>query len=48
MTIDNFNWTLDSLLFLHTQKVIQKQSKKKTQQNIGDDEDESESESEDM
>ncbi|KAF8982923.1 hypothetical protein BDQ17DRAFT_1394010 [Cyathus striatus] len=32
MTVDNFNWTLHAMLFIHTQRVIQKQIKKQNQQ----------------
>jgi hypothetical protein len=28
MTVDNFNWFLHSLLFLHTQRVIRKQQER--------------------
>ncbi|KAF8998997.1 hypothetical protein BDQ17DRAFT_1501845, partial [Cyathus striatus] len=31
MTVDNFNWTLHALLFIHTQRVIQKQNKRLNQ-----------------
>ncbi|KAF8991791.1 hypothetical protein BDQ17DRAFT_1254543, partial [Cyathus striatus] len=31
MTVDNFNWTLHALLFIHTQRVIQKQYKRLNQ-----------------
>ncbi|KAF8993140.1 hypothetical protein BDQ17DRAFT_1392708 [Cyathus striatus] len=32
MAVDNFNWTLHAMLFIHTQRVIQKQNKKQNQQ----------------
>ncbi|KAF8986160.1 hypothetical protein BDQ17DRAFT_1259787, partial [Cyathus striatus] len=32
MTVNNFNWTLHAMLFIHTQRVIQKQIKKQNQQ----------------
>ncbi|KAF8990393.1 hypothetical protein BDQ17DRAFT_1393143 [Cyathus striatus] len=31
MSVDNFNWTLHALLYIHTQRVIQKQNKKNNQ-----------------
>jgi hypothetical protein len=42
MTINNFNWTLHALLFLHTQQVIGKQNAKRNSQS--DDTDESDEE----
>ena len=41
MTVNNFNWTLHALLFLHTQKVINKQNAKKAN-NVDDESDEDE------
>jgi hypothetical protein len=43
MNVDNFNWFLHSLLFLHTQHVINKQ-KEKERKRIDEDEDEDEDE----
>jgi hypothetical protein len=38
MTVNNFNWTLHALLFLHTQKIIEKQrAKRNNQQNSSND-----------
>ncbi|KAF8993375.1 hypothetical protein BDQ17DRAFT_1252964, partial [Cyathus striatus] len=31
MSVDNFNWTTHALLYIHTQRVIQKQNKKNNQ-----------------
>ena len=43
MTVDNFNWFLHYLLFLHTQRVIRKQREKVSKKNEKDeDEDEDE------
>ena len=33
MTVDNFNWFLHFLLFLHTQRVIRKQKEKTNKKN---------------
>ena len=43
MTVNNFNWTLHALLFLHTQKVINKQNARKAN-NVDDESDEDEEE----
>jgi hypothetical protein len=41
MTIDNFRWFLDAMLFIHTQRVIQKQKdKEKVEENKDDEEEE--------
>lgn len=42
MTVDNFNWTLHTLLFLHTKKVIALQNTRETrkQASFTDDEEE--------
>jgi hypothetical protein len=40
MTTQNFNWTLHAMLFLHTQKVIQKQNKKQASMRLDNDENE--------
>ena len=46
MTPGNFNWFLHSLLFLHTERVIEAQENKRKRQNRADeDEDEDEDES---
>jgi hypothetical protein len=43
MTVNNFNWTLHALLFLHTQRVIEKQkAKRNNQQNSSNDSEEEE------
>jgi hypothetical protein len=40
MTVDNFNWFLHYLLFLHTQQVIKKQREKaKKNEEVDEDED---------
>jgi hypothetical protein len=39
MTVDNFNWFLHCLLFLHTQRVIRKQREKARKKNEKDDDD---------
>ena len=40
MTIDNFRWFLHVILFIHTQRVIQKQKYKEKVEENGDEEDE--------
>lgn len=40
MTIDNFRWFLHVMLFIHTQRVIQKQKDKEKVEENGDEEDE--------
>jgi hypothetical protein len=41
MTIDNFRWFLDVILFIHTQRFIQQQKdKEKVDENGDEDEDE--------
>jgi len=40
MTVDNFNWFLHSLLFLHTQRVIRKQQEKARKKEEEEEEDE--------
>jgi hypothetical protein len=48
MTPGNFNWFLHSLLFLHTERVIEAQKEKKQRQDrTDDDENENEGENED-
>jgi hypothetical protein len=39
MTVDNFNWFLHSMLFIHTQRVIKKQREKERKRAEGDDDD---------
>jgi len=40
ITVDNFNWFLHYLLFLHTQRVIKKQREKaKKNEEVDEDED---------
>jgi hypothetical protein len=39
MTVDNFNWFLHYLLFLHTQRVIKKQREKAKKNEVDEDED---------
>jgi len=38
MTVDNFNWFLHCLLFLHTQQVIRKQKEKAREEEVNEDE----------
>ena len=38
MTVDNFNWFLHCLLFLHTQRVIRKQKEKASTEGVDEDE----------
>ena len=40
MTIDNFRWFLHVMLFIHTQRVIQKQKDKEKMEENEDEEDE--------
>jgi len=40
MTVDNFNWFLHYLLFLHTQQVIKKQREKAKKNEEVDEDDE--------
>jgi hypothetical protein len=40
MTFDNFRWFLHVMLFIHTQRVIQKQNDKEKVEENGDEEDE--------
>ena len=40
MTIDNFRWFLHVMLFIHTQRVIQKQKDTEKVEENGDEEDE--------
>jgi hypothetical protein len=42
MTIDNFRWFLDVILFIHTQRVIQQQKDKEKVEENGDEEDDEE------
>jgi len=46
MTVNNFNWTMHALLFLHTQKIINqqnaKQARKVPEKDDSDDSDEDE------
>jgi hypothetical protein len=44
MNTENFNWLLHSLLFLHTERVIQRQKRKIEQQESSDDDDDEEEE----
>ena len=37
MTVDNFNWFLHYLLFLHTQRVIKKQREKGKKNEVDED-----------
>ena len=41
MTVDNFNWFLHSMLFIHTQRVIKRQKEKEKK---GEDEEEEDEE----
>ena len=34
MTVTNFNWSMHALLFLHTQRVIRSQEKKKAKKDM--------------
>ena len=43
MSVDNFNWFLHIILFLHTKKVIERQEEKKRRLFEDEDEDEEES-----
>ena len=40
MTVDNFNWFLHSMLFIHTQRVIRKQKEKERRRAEEDDDEE--------
>jgi hypothetical protein len=42
MTVDNFNWFLHSMLFIHTQRVVkqQKEKERRRAEEIDDDDDE--------
>ena len=42
MTIDNFRWFLDVMLFIHTQIVIQQQKDKEKVEQNGDEENDEE------
>ena len=46
MTAGNFNWFLHTMLFIHTQMVIQKQEKKRRREENGEEEKEKEEEEE--
>jgi hypothetical protein len=47
MTLNNFNWLLHSLLFLHTQRVIKaQQDKAKKSEDDDDDDDDNETDTE--
>jgi hypothetical protein len=41
MTVDNFNWFLHSMLFIHTQRVVkqQKEKERRRAEEIDDDDD---------
>jgi hypothetical protein len=43
MSVDNFNWFLHIMLFLHTKKVIERQEEKRRRLVEDEDEDEEES-----
>ena len=47
MTVNNFNWTLHALLFLHTQRVIEKQKAKSQRQQVGHNESDDDKEEDD-
>ena len=48
MTVYNFKWFLHAMLFIHTQRVIQKQAIKNRREKDEEDEDEEEEEGTDI
>ena len=46
MIVDNFNWFLHSMLFIHTQRVVKRQKEKEKKRAEGKEEDDEEEEEE--
>jgi hypothetical protein len=45
MTVDNFNWFLHSMMFIHTQRIIKKQQEKEQKRAEENDEEKEDEES---